>query len=63
MRALVKTKPAPGLDMRDEPVPVIRPDDVLIKVEQDRHLRHRRSYLELGRVGAEDDPRSDGRRS
>ena len=32
MRALVKTEPAPGLQMRDEPVPVMGPDDVLIKV-------------------------------
>ena len=34
MRALVKTKPAPGLEMRDEPVPVPGPDDVLIKVKK-----------------------------
>jgi threonine 3-dehydrogenase len=34
MRALVKTAPAPGLTMRDEPVPVIGSDDVLIKVSK-----------------------------
>jgi threonine 3-dehydrogenase len=34
MRALVKTKPAPGLEMRDEPVPVPGPDEVLIKVRK-----------------------------
>jgi threonine 3-dehydrogenase len=34
MRALVKTAPAPGLTMRDEPVPVIGTDDVLIKVSK-----------------------------
>jgi threonine 3-dehydrogenase len=34
MRALVKAAPAPGLTMRDEPVPVIGSDDVLIKVSK-----------------------------
>jgi threonine 3-dehydrogenase len=34
MRALVKTEPAPGLQMRDEPLPHIGPDDVLIKVSK-----------------------------
>jgi len=34
MRALVKTEPAPGLKMREEPVPVVGPDDVLIKVRK-----------------------------
>src|SRR5688572_8346093 len=34
MRALVKTKPAPGLEMRDEPIPVLGPDEVLIKVKK-----------------------------
>jgi threonine 3-dehydrogenase len=32
MRALVKAEAAPGLVMRDEPVPRVGPDDVLIKV-------------------------------
>ena len=32
MRALVKADKAEGLDMRDEPVPQIGPDDILIKV-------------------------------
>jgi threonine 3-dehydrogenase len=34
MRALVKAAPAPGLIMRDEPVPVIGSDDVLVKVSK-----------------------------
>jgi threonine 3-dehydrogenase len=34
MRAIVKTSPAPGLTMRDEPAPVIGTDDVLIKVSK-----------------------------
>jgi threonine 3-dehydrogenase len=34
MRAIVKTSPAPGLTMRDEPAPVIASDDVLIKVSK-----------------------------
>jgi threonine 3-dehydrogenase len=34
MRAIVKTAPAPGLTMRDEPVPAIGADDVLIKVSK-----------------------------
>src|SRR3954454_7005265 len=32
MKALVKAEPAEGLVMRDEPIPKIGPDDVLIKV-------------------------------
>ena len=32
MRALVKAEKAEGLVMRDEPVPQIGPDDILIKV-------------------------------
>src|SRR4029079_18437351 len=32
MRALVKAEPGEGLVMRDEPVPKIGPDDILIKV-------------------------------
>ena len=32
MRALVKAEKAEGLEMRDEPVPQIGPDDILIKV-------------------------------
>ncbi|GFE66099.1 L-threonine 3-dehydrogenase [Litoreibacter roseus] len=32
MRALVKTRDAPGLEMQDQPVPEIGPDDVLIRI-------------------------------
>jgi len=32
MKALVKAKPEPGLEMRNEPVPEIGPDEVLVKV-------------------------------
>ncbi|WP_342723869.1 L-threonine 3-dehydrogenase [Bradyrhizobium sp. B097] len=34
MKALVKARPEPGLWLRDEPVPSIGPDDVLIKVRK-----------------------------
>jgi threonine 3-dehydrogenase len=34
MRALVKEKPEPGLWLRDQPVPEIGPDDVLVKVRK-----------------------------
>ena len=34
MRALVKAERAEGLVMRDEPVPRIGPDDILIKVRK-----------------------------
>ena len=34
MRALVKTKPGPGLSMEDVPVPEIGPDDVLVRVRK-----------------------------
>ena len=51
VKALVKAEAGPGLVMRDEPVPEIGPDEVLVKVAQDRHLRHRHPYLELGRMG------------
>ena len=34
MRALVKTKPGPGVSMEDVPVPEIGPDDVLVRVRK-----------------------------
>ena len=34
MKALVKAKPEPGLWMEDQPVPVIGPEDVLVKVRK-----------------------------
>ena len=34
MKALVKTKPEPGLWLGDEPLPVIGPDDVLVRVNK-----------------------------
>ncbi len=34
MRALVKAKPCPGLVMRDEPIPEIGIDDVLVKINK-----------------------------
>jgi threonine 3-dehydrogenase len=32
MRALVKAEAGPGLELRDEPVPEIGPDDVLVRI-------------------------------
>ena len=43
-------------------VPKLGPNDVLIKIAQDRDLRHRHAHLQLGCLGAEDDPGADGRR-
>ena len=43
-------------------MPEVGPNDVLIKIAQDRDLRHRHPHLQLGRVGAEDHPGADGRR-
>ena len=34
MKALAKTRPAPGLDMIEAPVPEIGPDDVLIRIKK-----------------------------
>ena len=34
MKALVKTKPEPGLWLGDEPLPVVGPDDVLVRVNK-----------------------------
>ena len=62
MKALVKRSREPGLWLEDVPVPEFGINDVLIKIRQDGHLRHRRAHLELGRLGAEDHPRADGHR-
>ena len=62
MRALVKARSEPGIWMEEVPVPEIGPNDVLIKVQEDRDLRHRRAYLQLGPVGAEDGACADGDR-
>jgi len=46
MQALVKPKPAPGMEMREMPVPMIGPEDVLVAVETasvcgtDLHIFH-----------------------
>ena len=40
MKALVKTRAEVGLWAEERPVPEIGPEDVLIKVQQDRDLRH-----------------------
>ncbi len=46
MQALVKSSPAPGMEMRERPVPVIGQDDVLVAVETasvcgtDLHIYH-----------------------
>ena len=42
-------------------MPEVGHNDVLIKVAQDRHLRHRHAHLQLGRVVAEDHPGADDR--
>ena len=62
MKALVKSRRERGLWLEDVPAPQSGINDVLIRVLIHRHLRHRRPYLRLGRVGAEDDPCADGDR-
>ena len=60
MKALVKAKAERGLWLEDIPEPAIGINDVLIRVLLHRHLRNRRAHLQLGRLGAEDDPSADG---
>ena len=62
MRALVKRVAERGLWLEDVPEPTYGINDVLIRVAQDRDLRHRPAHLRLGRLGAGDDPGADGRR-
>ena len=62
MKALVKSRRERGLWLEDVPEPEYGINDVLIRVRYTRHLRHRRSYLRLGRVGAEDHPGAHGDR-
>ena len=64
MKALVKTRGRePGIwhDRRVD-VPKVGHNDVLIRIKQDRDLRHRHPHLELGRLGAEDHPGAHGGR-
>ena len=60
MKALVKSEARPGIWMKDIEVPKVGPNDVLIKIAQDRDLRHRHAHLQLGRLGAEDHSGADG---
>ena len=62
MKALVKKEARPGLWLEDVPEPEIGINDVLIQVRTHGHLRHRPPHLQVGRVGAEDHSRADGRR-
>ena len=55
MRALTETKTrARAFDGERARSPRSGPDDVLIRVRKTGVLRHRRSHLELGRMGSED---------
>ena len=40
MRALVKPAAAPGLELREVAVPRAGANEVLVKLEKTRHLRH-----------------------
>ena len=51
MKALVKAKSEPGLCLRDEPVPMIGPTDLLIRLKK-TGICGTDSYFPLGRVGA-----------
>ena len=48
-----------GLDLIEVPVPEVGPNDVLIRITEDRDLRHRHPHLELGPVGAAHRSRAD----
>ena len=52
MRALVKTGPAPGLELLDVPAPTGGPGRRLGQGGRDRHLRDRPAHRGLGRMGA-----------
>ena len=52
----------PGLWLEDIPEPKIGINDVLIRVQRAGRLRHRRSHLQLGRMGAADHSRAHGDR-
>ncbi len=50
MKALVKRETNKGIWLEQVPVPTPGPNEVLIKLEKDRHLRHRSAHLPVGRV-------------
>ncbi len=62
MRALVKSKPEPGLWLEDVPVPEIGINDVLIKVERTPSAAPICTSIN-GMRGRKDDPRADGDRA
>ena len=62
MRALVKSRPEPGLWLEDVPVPEIGINDVLIKVDETGICGTDVHIYKWDAWAAEDDPRADGRR-
>lgn len=59
MRALVKAEAKEGLVLRDEPVPRIGPDDILIKVAK-TGICGTDLHLEMGPMGPKDHSRAHG---
>ncbi len=53
MLALVKTAAGPGLTLAEVPEPEPGINDVKIRVQQDRDLRHGPPHRVVGRVGGE----------
>ncbi len=63
MKALVKRKSEPGLWLEEVEKPALGINDVMIRVASHGNLRHRCSYLQMGRLGSKDDSGSHGRRT
>ena len=55
MRALVKSRAERGIWLEDIDVPDIGHNDVLIRVHRTAILRHGHSYLQMGRMGQQND--------
>ena len=53
MRAIAKTRPGPGLELVEVPVPRAGRQRRADQDPEDRDLRHRRPHLQLGRLGAD----------
>ncbi len=62
MKALSKLHKEVGIWMTDVPAPELGHNDLLIRDPQNRHLRHRYPYLQLGRVVPEDHSGTHGGR-
>ena len=62
MKALVKKHPKEGIWMDEVPMPEMGHNDVLIKVQKNRDLRHRLAHLQMGRMVSQNHPNTFGHR-